>query len=96
MAALLINCNVSSKNIIVNSAMFPYQNYHKFSSTCVDGKGSNQIGTDTSRFPNVLDIRTFRTADSDHCPLVKKVRDRPEVRKLQTQKSLVKTDSQNN
>jgi hypothetical protein len=79
MAALLINSNVASKNLIVKSAIFPYRNYHKFIWTCADGKGRNQIGTDTRRHSSVLDVRCFRTAGSDHCLLVEKVRDRQAV-----------------
>jgi endonuclease/exonuclease/phosphatase family metal-dependent hydrolase len=67
--------------IIFKSTMLPHRNMHKYTWTSPDGKSHNQIDhilVDRRRHSNVLDVRSFRTADcdSDHYLVVTKVRER--------------------
>jgi hypothetical protein len=71
--------------------MFPHRNIHKYTSTSPDGKTHNQIDhilVDRRRHSNVLDVRSFRTADcdGDHYLVVAKVRERLSVNKQRSQR----------
>jgi endonuclease/exonuclease/phosphatase family metal-dependent hydrolase len=71
----------TSKNLRVKSTMFLHRNIHKYTWTFPDGKPHIQIDhilEDRRRHSNVLDVRSFRTADcdSDHYLVVAKVRER--------------------
>jgi hypothetical protein len=71
--------------------MFPHRNIHKFTWTSHDRKTHNQIDhilIDRRRHSSILDIRSFRVADSDtaHYPVVAKVRERLAVSKQTTQR----------
>ncbi|PNF36446.1 hypothetical protein B7P43_G15867 [Cryptotermes secundus] len=75
----------TSKNLTVNSAMFPHCNIHKFTWTCLDRKAHNQIdhiliGRWHSSIP---EVRSFRAADYDidYYLVVAKVRKRLAVNK---------------
>jgi hypothetical protein len=53
----------TSKNLIVESTMFPHCNIHKFTCKSPDGKTHNQIDhilIDRRRHSSVLDVRSFR------------------------------------
>jgi hypothetical protein len=69
----------TSKHLRVKSMMFPHHNIHKHTWTSPDAKIHNHIDhilVDRQRHSNVLDVRSFRTADcdSDHCLVVAKVK----------------------
>jgi hypothetical protein len=86
----LVNC-ATSKNFRVKSTMCPHRNIHKYTWTSPDGKTHNQIDhilVDRRRHSNVLDVRTFRSADcdSDHYLVVAKVRERLAVNKQGSQR----------
>jgi hypothetical protein len=58
----------TSKNLTVNSMMFPYRNIPKYTWTSPDGETHNQIDhilVDRRRHSNVLDVRSLRAADCD-------------------------------
>jgi hypothetical protein len=60
----------TSKNLTVESTMFPRCNIHKFTWTSPDGKTHNQfdyILIDRRRHSVVLDVRSFSAADCDAC-----------------------------
>jgi endonuclease/exonuclease/phosphatase family metal-dependent hydrolase len=68
------------------STMFPHHTIHKYTWMSTDGKTHNQINhilVDRRRHSNVLDVRSFRTADcdSDHYLVVEKIRERLAVNK---------------
>jgi hypothetical protein len=69
----------TSKNFRVKSVMFPHCNIHKCTWTSPDGKTHNQIDhilIDRRRNSNILDVRSYRTADCDtNHYLVAKVRE---------------------
>jgi hypothetical protein len=73
---------VTSKNLVVKSAMFPHRSIHKYAWTSPDGKTHNQIDhilIDRRQHSSILDVIFFRWADcdSDHYYLVvAKVRER--------------------
>jgi hypothetical protein len=76
----------TSKNLRAKSTMFPHRNIHKHTWTSPDGETHNQIDhilVDRRRHSNVLDFRSFRTADcdNDHYLVVAKVRERLAVNK---------------
>jgi hypothetical protein len=80
----------TSKNLRVKSMMFPHCNTHKYAWTSPDGKTHNQINhilVDRQRHSNVLDVRSFKTADcdSDHYLVVAKVRERLAVNKQRSE-----------
>jgi len=81
----------TSKNLVVKSTMFPYQNTHNTPKTSPDGKTHNQIDhilTDKRWHSSVLDARSFRGADcdTDHYLVIAKVRERLAVGKQATQR----------
>jgi endonuclease/exonuclease/phosphatase family metal-dependent hydrolase len=81
----------TSKNLVVNSTMFPHRNIHKYTWTSPDGKAHNQIDhilVDRRRHSSILDVRSFRAADcdTDHYLVVKKVRERLAVSKQAARK----------
>jgi hypothetical protein len=81
----------TSKNLKVNSTMFPHRNIHTYTWTSPDGKIHNQIDhilVDRRRHSNVLDVRSFKAADcdSDHYLVVAKVRERLAVNKQRSQR----------
>ena len=58
----------TSKNLVVNSTMFPHRDIHKYTWTSPDGKTHNQIDhmlIDRRWQSSVLDVRSFRRADCD-------------------------------
>jgi hypothetical protein len=64
--------NCTSKTVTVNSTVFLHCNIHKVTWTSPYGKTHNQtdrILIDRRRRSNILDVRSFRPADSDtdHC-----------------------------
>jgi hypothetical protein len=75
----------TSKNMIIESTMFPHRNIHKFTWTSHDGKMQNQINyilIDRRQHSKVLDVWSFRGADCDSVHyLVAKVRGRLAVSK---------------
>ena len=78
----------TSKNLI-NSTMFPHRNIHKYTWTFPDGKTHSQIDhvwIDRRWHSNILDVRSFRGADSDtdHYLVVSKVRESLAVSKKAT------------
>jgi hypothetical protein len=75
---------VTSKNLTVKSTTFPHHNIHKFISTSTDGKTHNQSGhisIGRRGHSSVIDVRSFRGADSDndHYLVVAKFRKSLEV-----------------
>ena len=84
----------TSNNLAVMRTIFPHQNIHKYTRTSPDGKTHNQIDhvlIDRRWHPSVLDVRSFRGADcdTDHYPVVAKVRERLVVNKKEAQKFVV-------
>jgi len=82
----------TSKNLVVESTMFPHRNIHKYTWTSPDGKTDNQINhilIDRRRHLSILDVRSFRGADcdTDHYLVVAKVRERLAASKQAAQKS---------
>jgi hypothetical protein len=81
----------TSKNLRIKSTMFPNRNIHKYTWTSPDGKIHNQIDhilVDRRRHSNVLDVRSFRAADSNsvHYLVVAKIRERLAVNKQRSQR----------
>jgi len=81
----------TSKNLVVNSTMFRYQNIHKYTWTSSDGKIHNQIDhvlLDRRWHSSVLDVGSFRGAecDTDHYLVIAKVTERLAVGKQVTQR----------
>jgi hypothetical protein len=81
----------TSKNLTVKSTIFPHRNIHTYTWTSADGKTHNQINhflVDRRKQSSVLDVRSFRVADSntDHYLVVSKVRERLEVNKQSSHK----------
>jgi hypothetical protein len=67
--------------------MFPHHNIHKFTSTSTDGKTHNQtdlILIDRRWHSSILEVRSFRAANTDHYLVVAKIRKRLAVRKQTT------------
>jgi hypothetical protein len=63
----------TSKNLIVESTIFPNHNINKFTWTSPDGKRDNQIDhilIDRRRHSSILDVRLFRAVDCDTDHLV--------------------------
>jgi endonuclease/exonuclease/phosphatase family metal-dependent hydrolase len=70
----------TSKNLIVESAMFPHRSIPKHTWTSPDGNTHNQIDhilIDRRRHSSVLDVRSFRAADcdTDHYLVEAKIRE---------------------
>jgi len=81
----------TSKNLVVKSTMFPHRNIHKYTWTSPDGKTHNQIDhvmIDRRWHSSVLDVQSFRGADcdTDHYPVIAKVRERLAVSKQAAQR----------
>jgi hypothetical protein len=58
----------TSKNLVVNSTMYPHQNIHKCTWNTPDGKTHNQINhilTDRRWNLSTLGVRSIRAADCD-------------------------------
>jgi hypothetical protein len=58
----------TSKNLRVKSTMFTHRSIHKYTWTSPDGKTHNQIDhilVGRRRHSDILDVRTFMTADCD-------------------------------
>jgi len=58
----------TSKNLVVNSTMFPHQNIHKYAWTSSDGYTHNQIDhilRDRRLHSSMLDVRSFWGAECD-------------------------------
>jgi len=75
--ARIVN-NATSKNLVDKSTMFSHRNIHEYTCTSPDGKTHNQtdhILRDRRWHSSVLDVRSFRGADSDtdHYLVVAKV-----------------------
>jgi hypothetical protein len=71
----------TSKNLVVESTMFPHRKIHKYTWTSPDGKTHNQIDhvlVDRRRQSSILDVQSFRGADCDmdHYLVAAKLRDR--------------------
>jgi hypothetical protein len=69
----------TSKNLIVESTMFPHCNIHKFTRTSPGGKTHNQIDhiwIDRRLHSSALDAQSFRRVDciNGHCLVMAKVR----------------------
>ena len=81
----------TSKNLVVNSTMFPHRNFHKYTWTSPNGKTHNQIDhilIDRRRHSSILDVRSFRGADcdTDHYLVVAKLSERLAVHRQAPQK----------
>jgi exonuclease III len=79
----------TSKDLTVKSTMFPHRRIHKYTWTSADGKTHNQLGhilVDRRRHSSVLDVRSYRAADSDtdHY-LGGKIRERLAINKQRSQ-----------
>jgi endonuclease/exonuclease/phosphatase family metal-dependent hydrolase len=67
----------TSENLRAKSTIFPHRNIHKYTWTSPDRKTHNQIDhilVDRRRHSDVLDVRSYRTADcgTDHYLVVAK------------------------
>jgi hypothetical protein len=76
----------TSNNLVFKSTMFPHQNILRYTWTYHDGKPHNHIDyilIDRRWHSSILDFRSFRGADcdTDHYPVVAKVRERLAVNK---------------
>jgi hypothetical protein len=76
----------TSKNLVVESTMFPHRKIHKYTWTSPDGKTHNQIDhvlVDRRRHSSIHDVRSSRGADcdTDHCLVAAKLRERLSVSK---------------
>jgi hypothetical protein len=81
----------TSKNLGVESTMFPHRKIHKYTWNSPEGNTHNQIDhvlIDTRRHSNILDVRPFRGADcdTDHYLVVAKVTERLAASKRAAQK----------
>ncbi len=81
----------TSKNLVVQSTMFPHTDIHTHTWTSPDGKTHNQIDhilIDRRRQSSILHVHSFRGADcdTDHYLVVAKVRERLAVSKQLAQK----------
>ena len=79
------------QNLVVNSTMFPHQNFDKYTRTSLDGKTHNKIDhilIDKRRHSSVLDVWSFSGADwdTDHCLVVAEFRERLAVGKQAAQR----------
>ena len=79
-SARIINF-ATSKNLVVESKMFPHRNIHTYTWTSSDGKTQNQIEhilIDGRWHSSILHVQSFRRADydTDHYVVVAKVRER--------------------
>jgi hypothetical protein len=81
----------TSKNIVAKSTMFPRRKIYKHTWTSTEGNTHNHVDhvlTDRRRHSSILDVRSFRGADSDtdQYLLVANVRERLAVSKRAAQK----------
>jgi hypothetical protein len=86
----------TSKNLVVKSMIFQYQNIHKCTWISPDGKTDNQIDhvlIDKRWHSSVLDVQACRGADcdTDHYVVVAEVRERLALSKQVAQKFDVET-----
>jgi len=84
-----------SKSLVAKAKMFPHRNIHTYVWICPDMKTHNQIYhilIDRRWHANILDVRSFRGADSDtdHSLVVSKVKEWLAVSKEAQQKFVVK------
>jgi endonuclease/exonuclease/phosphatase family metal-dependent hydrolase len=75
-----------SKNLILKSTIFPHRNIHKFNWSSPDGETHDKIDhilIDRRRHSGILDVQSFRSddCDTDHQPVVAKVREKLAVSK---------------
>jgi hypothetical protein len=81
----------TSKNLAMKCTMLPHHSIHKYTWTSPDGKTHDQIDNiviDSSIHLSLLDVWSFYAADcdTDHYPVVAKVRERLAVNKLRSQR----------
>jgi hypothetical protein len=58
----------TTKNLVVQSTMFPHQNTHKYTRTSLDGKTNNQIDhimIERRWYLSILDVQAFWEAGCD-------------------------------
>jgi hypothetical protein len=77
----------TSKNPVVRRTMFLHRNIHKYTWTSPDGKNHNEIDhilIDRRWHSSILDVQSFRGADSDtdHCLIASTFREIFNLRKL--------------
>jgi hypothetical protein len=87
----------TSKNLSVQSTMFPHRNVHEFTWSSPDEKTHDQtdnILIDRRRYSSILDIGSFRAADcdTDHYPVVARIRESLVVSDFKNAYNLLKSE----